>query len=304
MKIKDVIKKKILGIIYYFKSIIIFRIIKNDKFKVLRRIADSSDYLENRKEINSIIFWTTHKCASTYISKFLELISKESKQKHFDYAGNIWELGNEIKIKDPFDIETNCDFLYREYGEIYGPMRTPFDFSLRDKLNNIFFLRDPRDLIVSKYYSIAYSHPEPSNIIVKKEFLKKRYEARKLGINNFFLKQIDDWIIPHYTKYKCMRENSRFSSFHKYEDLKDNPKKVFFKITKDMNIDISEKMIDELVKSFEKPFKDKKNNKLNDIYSHTRSGENRQFENELSRDILIRGNNKLKDIINYWKFMM
>jgi len=296
------IKNKVHDIIYFFKTKLVYRIIKNDNFRTLIRIADSSNYLEKNKKINSVIFWTTHKCASTYISKFLDLVAKESSLKHFDYAGHIWELGNEISLEDPFQIEQNCDFLYKQHGEIYGPMRTPFDFNLRSNLNNIFFLRDPRDLIISKYYSVAYSHPVPSHNKGKKKFLDLRYQTKKMDINDFFLKEIDDWIIPYYTKYKFMRENSKLSSVHKYEDLKENPKKTFLELTKNMKIDISEKLIDNLVKSFEKPFKNKKKNKSKNIFLHTRSGEIRQFESELNNKVLSIANNKLEEIIDYWKF--
>ena len=68
------IKNKIHDIIYFFKTKLVYRIIKNDNFRTLIRIADSSNYLEKNNKINSVIFWTTHKCASTYISKFLELV--------------------------------------------------------------------------------------------------------------------------------------------------------------------------------------------------------------------------------------
>ena len=298
MKIKKIIKR----LIYYFKTIIIFKIIKNKKFAALRRIADSSDYLENKRKTKSVVFWTTHKCASTYISKFLDLVSKESELRHFDYAGHIWELGNEIKIENPFDIETNNDFLYREYGEIYGPMRTPFDFNLRDQLNNIFFLRDPRDLIISLFYSIAYSHPVPSNEKLKKKFLKKRNFARKIGLNSFFLKQIDEWVIPYYTKYKFMRENSKLASFYKYEDLKKDPKKIFLSISKKMKIRITDKLIDHLVDSFEKPFRKNSKKKIKDKFSHTRSGESRQFEREIKKNVLIKANKKISKIIKYWDY--
>ena len=175
MKIKKIIKR----LIYYFKTIIIFKIIKNKKFAALRRIADSSDYLENKRKEKSVIFWTTHKCASTYISKFLDLVSKECELRHFDYAGHIWELGNEIKIENPFDIETNNDFLYREYGEIYGPMRTPFDFNLRDQLNNIFFFkRSKRFNYKSFLLNCIFSSSSIQRKIKKKIFKKKKFSKK------------------------------------------------------------------------------------------------------------------------------
>ena len=297
-------KSAILRVIYFFKIKIIFRIIKKNNLGTLIRIADSYNYLKNNRKINSVIFWTTHKCASTYVSKFLELVAKEADLKHFDYAGNIWELGNEINLKDPFQIEQNCDFLYRSQGEIYGPMRTPFDFNLRRELNNIFFLRDPRDLIISKYYSISYSHPVPSHNYGKNKFLDQREQAKKKDINIFFLEEIDNWIIPYYTKYKIMRENSKLSSFYKYEDLKNNPKKIFLELTKNMNIDISEKLIENLVESFERPFQKKIEDNSKNIFLHTRSGKSRQFENEINDSVLNKANKKLEDIINFWNFKM
>jgi hypothetical protein len=296
------LKKLTLSIIYFFKIKLIFKIVKNKNLSTLIRIADSSNYLQNNKKIKSIIFWTMHKCASTYVSKFLSMVAKEVDLKHFDYAGNIWELGNEINLKDPFLIELNCDFIYRSYGEIYGPMRTPFDFNLRSELNNIFFLRDPRDLIISKYYSIAYSHSVPSHNYSKKKFLNLREQAKKKDINTFFLEEIDNWIIPYYTKYKIMRENSELSSFYKYEDLKANPKKIFLDLSQNMNVNISEKSIENLIEIFEKPFQKKIKDKSKNIFVHTRSGKSRQFENEIDNNVLNEANKKLEDILNFWNF--
>lgn len=296
------IKNQLRNLYIYLTTKLFYRIVSKKKIILFNRIADSDKFLQNKNINRSIIFWTTHKCASTFISKFLYLISKETKLKHVDYAGLIWELGNEIKTNNPFLIETECDFLYRKYGEIYGPMRTPFEFEIRKHLNNIFFLRDPRDLIVSKYYSIAYSHPEPSNDKVKLEFLNKRNIALRMDINEFFLKQIDEWIIPHYSTYKKIRENSEISSFFKYEDLKEHPKKTFLELTKNMKISIQENLVDELISKLEKPFK-KKISKNQDInYSHTRSGKSRQFEYEIEKKTLKLGNDKLKDLLNYWNF--
>ena len=279
-----------------------YKIASHHKIILFSRIADSDRFLQNRDKIKSVIFWTTHKCASTFISSYLKSISSVTNLKHYDYAGHIWELGNEIKLDKPFLIESDCDFLYRRFGELYGPMRTPFEFDTRKYLNNIFFLRDPRDLIISKYYSIAYSHPIPSNKNTRRDFLKKRDEAKELGINDFSLKQIDEWIIPYYTKYKFMKENSNLSSVFKYEDLKKNPKKIFLELTSQMKIDVSEKLVLNLVEKFEKPFTNKIKNNNNNYYLHTRSGENRQFEHEFNKDFLSKINKKLEDIINYWNF--
>ena len=98
-----------------------------------------------------------------------------------------------------------------------------------------------------------------------------------------------------------MRENSKFSSFYKYEDLKKDPKKIFLSISKKMKIKITDKLIDHLVDSFEKPFR-KNSKKIKDKLSHTRSGESRQFEREIKKNVLIKANKKISKIIKYWDY--
>lgn len=288
--------------ISYLKMKLFFKLSENYKLNSGLRIAEAINYIKNDKKIKSVIFWTTHKCASTFVSKFLLTLARDSNLRYFDYASHIWELGNSIKIKNPYQIEVDCDFLYRKYGEIYGPIRKPFDFSYKDQFNNIFFLRDPRDLIISLYYSLAYSHPLPLHNKGKEKFIKKRYQARKMGIDKFFLEQIDKWIIPYFTKYRFIKENSKLSSVHKYEDLKKNPRKFILEITKKMNVSISKKLLNYLVNDFEKPFKNKADLKKLKKFSHTRSGKIKQFQHELKKDTLREGNRKLKKILNYWNF--
>lgn len=291
------IKKLFSKIIYFINTRLVFKFINQKKFVPLLRIADANNYQNNNKNFNSVIFWTTHKCASTFIAKFLESIAKASNLEHLDYAGNIWSVGNAIKLDNPYSIESECSFLYRKYGEIYGPMRTPFEFINRSKLNNIFFLRDPRDIIISNYYSTAYSHSIPSHNYTKKLLLQKRTKTKKMDINDYFLEQIESWVIGQYEMYKFFKENSELTSVHKYEDLKENPNQTFLRITKSMNIDISEELMNNLISSFEEPFKKKLNKKL-----HIRNGKSRQFEHELNRDTIIKGNEKLRGLLDYWEF--
>ena len=117
----------------------IFNFLKKRNYLTLRRLVDATEYLERKKNFYSVIFWTTHKSASVFLSSFLELVAKESNLSHLDYSKEIWNFGNQIKLNNPFEIEKNCNFLYRPFGEIYGPMRTPFDFEIRKNMNNIFF---------------------------------------------------------------------------------------------------------------------------------------------------------------------
>jgi hypothetical protein len=52
----------------------------------------------------------------------------------------------------------------------------------------ILMLRDPRDVLVSEYYSIAYSHPAPYGPSAKfAEFVKQKQAARSMTIDEYVI---------------------------------------------------------------------------------------------------------------------
>lgn len=53
-------------------------------------------------------------------------------------------------------------------------------------------LRDPRDILVSSYYSVAYSHPFPDDKERTKEFLTERYRVRDMTVDQYVIEQSDD----------------------------------------------------------------------------------------------------------------
>jgi len=109
----------------------------------------------------SVYFYTFHKCASTLFSSYA--LKQIEGLKHVNYANQIYS--------GKWTGET--DFVFNPRGNIYGPIRvnsnpgppllkafcqatcTP-EF-VRDKVA-IFLIRDPRDILVSSYFSFGFSH--------------------------------------------------------------------------------------------------------------------------------------------------
>ena len=295
------------------KTIISFKqILKNIFYKLFQssiyvsnsktRIIDSAKYLYDKKSNKkSVIIWTTQKTASTFIQKALKLISSNSEYTYYDYASCIWSLGNLIKLKNPFVIESECQFLYKEYGEIYGPIRKPFNLKNQSKFINIFFLRDPRDLLVSSFYSRSASHEIPKNYFWKQKFLQDRKKSLELGIDKYCLEYADNWIIPDFKNYQEMMEkNSKNNYFLSYDYFINSPSDFIRSLSEIMNIELSENLIRKLKSKALDPFKNKifKKSKV----THYRSGKNRQFEKELKEETLIQLNDKLRKILEYWNF--
>jgi hypothetical protein len=92
-------------------------------------------------------FFGHHKCGSTWVSHVLRSIATRLGLEHF-HAHGAYEFDRDLKAvhrAQGFDLITyvNANFLYVR------------DLSVR----GIHVVRDPRDLIVSAYYSHLHSHP-------------------------------------------------------------------------------------------------------------------------------------------------
>ena len=114
----------------------------------------------------SVIVYTTHKCASTFIPKLFSLIETHGAFAMFDYASEINRSAARLGVVggyEPF-LSSSYSHLYRQHGEIYAPQRRPLDFPGREDLDHIFFLRDPRDVLVSAFYSFGFSHALPNDV--------------------------------------------------------------------------------------------------------------------------------------------
>lgn len=75
----------------------------------------------------------------------------------------------------------------------YGVVRSPH-FSLMkslDKFRIICQVRDPRDCLTSHYFSLAYSHAIPKNMVKRGKFLARRRAVQEMSIDDFVLQAAD-----------------------------------------------------------------------------------------------------------------
>ena len=162
-------------------------------------------------------------------------------------------------------------------------------------------MRDPRDLLVSSFYSRSASHEIPKNDFWKQKFLQDRKKSIALGIDKYCLEYADSWIIPDYKNYQeMMDKKSENYYFLSYDYFINSPSEFIRSLSEIMNIEISENLVRKLTNKALDPFKNKifKRSKL----THYRSGKSRQFEKELKEKTLIQLNDKLRKILEYWNF--
>lgn len=75
----------------------------------------------NFSKPRSVIFYTTHKCASTFIKRLFEVILKKSEYEIVDYASAIFLAGEKLNVDSPYEVflEQTYSVLYSLHGKVY-----------------------------------------------------------------------------------------------------------------------------------------------------------------------------------------
>ena len=136
----------------------------------------------------SIVFFTVHKAASVYVARIMKDLAKESGLTLIDFAGYRFKGGKtKGTVFEPGDLARK---VYQPKGYFYGPFRNynPAIENL-DQYRIVLNLRDPRDVLVSAYFSMAFSHYVPDK--ENPEAAKKILAGREATLGS----DIDQWVL-------------------------------------------------------------------------------------------------------------
>lgn len=181
----------------------------------------------SRTSSESIFFYTLHKCASTLFSDYI--LRNLIGLRHVDYALDIYQG----RLKPSGAASLN----FAPYGRVYGPIRvsslgagnaidqylarpaTSAEFVV-DKIA-LFFVRDPRDILVSGYHSFAHTHgfsPVPE---IRRSQEEQRARLLAQSVDEYALESADRQI-RHFTTIHELAQVCRRSVILKYEDMIDH----------------------------------------------------------------------------------
>lgn len=246
----------------------------------------------------SVIFYTTHKCASVFANNLFTTIADNSEYQFKNYASAISRLGDRVDMSDSYEdfLEKAYDQLYKTKGEIYAPQRRPLDFPGREKFKHIFFLRDPRDVLVSAYYSFGYSHEPPKGESRQQIFYERRKKIQEQGIDHYARDAAVNYLLPLYEKYKVLLETSELYLYLNYDEFKDNTTNFVQKIANFLEVDIPEQQVKQIA---DEASPIQQNHNTN---QHKRSGKSQQYLEELESDTIHKLNETFADVLFYWNF--
>jgi hypothetical protein len=170
------------------------------------------------ERIVSSVVYSMRKAGSTMLRRVLESLAKEARVAFANISRHYFRLG-----VAPEDIPASVAEVFRPRGYCYGVFRDPdtsFDIPILDEARIILQIRDPRDMLVSDYFSIAFSHAPPGSAAGSaylEQFLANRARVRQMGVDEFVLQKAGK-VLDVYERYApLMRRPS--VRIDRYEDL-------------------------------------------------------------------------------------
>ncbi|MEX2144182.1 MAG: sulfotransferase domain-containing protein [Anaerolineales bacterium] len=180
------------------------------RFATERKLAAGEPLSSSQRR--SLIFFTTQKCASRYVSGVIATLAQAAGMMHADYDAYV-SMVRMPKERNPFMAEGALAVAFKPRGFYYGPIGTFRHIPGLEQYALVLQLRDPRDMLTSLYYSTKYSHA-----IINPKVIRRRKEAYTLSIDEFVLKGADEYL-PIYEEYCQQLLSQPAMLLLKYEDM-------------------------------------------------------------------------------------
>jgi hypothetical protein len=163
---------------------------------------------------DSFFVLSLHKAGSVLLSKIVDSICKSANIPTINLALEFYNRGFIFNQVDPTYLNVFCKKGYCFHGfRSTPPHFRQFDFR---PFKKVLLIRDPRDIVVSYYYSVAKSHGVPDQGEARKRILSQRELANQSSIDEFVLSEniFTDWVYQAYEDF--IDTNTKI---FRYEDI-------------------------------------------------------------------------------------
>lgn len=265
------------------------------KAKYFNEIAILNRQSESENTCCSILFYTTFKCASVYVTKIFRKLVKDAGMIPIDLNSYAFETG---ESKEDLIIKTALDSgTFKTLGYFYGCFREFNEWQIANigQFKKILLLRDPRDVLTSLYFSHAYSHAIP--LLNQEELLGLREKALNMTIDEYVIENIPKYV-KIYQEYcqNLLKENNVL--FITYEKMVTDFDTWLDSIINFLGLNLNLELVSQIKNDAD--FKVKEEN----IYSHKRQvipGEYKRKLKPETIEILNANFSEILDLLGYQK---
>lgn len=170
-------------------------------------------------DINSVFFMSVHKSGSTLMNNMIRAACQMLDYEFVDIQSHFFNTG----VADR-DIPAETSEIFKPKGYVYSGFRyfpNQYDIPCLNDCPLVVLVRDPRDAVVSQYFSLSKSHPMPGKDADDK-LLKHMEEMRAAtlasDINEFALREIGGFVKKLETYSEILKTHPRARLFQ-YEEV-------------------------------------------------------------------------------------
>lgn len=241
----------------------------------------------------SIIHFSINKAATQYIKSILTRCAVETGMvpvRIHEYA-----FDTDFPFLDHLSAKEMSKYhhIFKRKGYLYSVFGGMIEgIPLLDQYKIVLVVRDPRDLLVSNYYSIAYSHVVPSEEGNKhKTFLEKRMYAKESAIDEYVISESDK-LYNIFMRYQDLLLNKYTNTYlTTYENMVADFGEWLNRLVNYCELDISKALFQSLLEENER-IKPKEEN----INKHMRKGHPGDYKEKLKLSTIQQLNTKFASI--------
>ncbi|MFI4898160.1 MAG: sulfotransferase domain-containing protein [Phycisphaerales bacterium JB059] len=160
-------------------------VVRDARGRVLYRLPAPGE-----ADLPSALAFSFYKAGSTLLRKVLEDLTPEAGVRLVNLEGELFRLGVEHR-----KVDRSASSVFRPRGYCYGVFRLmpyAYDIPILEDAPKLLLVRDPRDILVSHYFSMSRSHPTPGSKLseIKAErFTKERERVQVTSVDEHALRK-------------------------------------------------------------------------------------------------------------------
>jgi hypothetical protein len=270
---------------------------RRKKFSIEWGLIQGRHFNENRHA--SIIYFSLNKSATQYTKGILRRCIARNGMVNVDIPAYAFDTDFPFLDKLSADEMLRYRHIFKPVGYLYSAFGGMIEgISGLDQYKVILMVRDPRDILVSCYYSMAYSHPVPDKRSDKfAGFMKERRAALETTLDDYVIAESDklygilqrykDLLLDKYPHVHLTTYEKMVSDFHGW----------LTNLLNYCDIVISNDLRRSLIEE-----NDRLRPKKENVHEHIRKGAHGDYKNKLRPDTIDYLNEKFSPLLEVFGY--